>query len=475
MAGGNVKRSTSPTRHRAHGQLPPAHVDHLSEAVLAMSSLVLISAGSNAHGQLATGHIDDVHHFVNCNFLGAPPGCLPSDIVALEDIACGANHTLALLRRRNGSTELWGCGDGRRQQLGPSYVAVVEKDEGQAVGGTAIFRPLDLKLYTLESQCKTPLDGYTVRLIAAGWETSYAVLSCSGRDDILLSMGADDFGNLGVGPARTPDTKGKGRSAVNIVPLRAGLPSQKANNTLTVLTLSAGPHHTVAHIVVSSPDASAEAHVVGWGTARHGQLGSMYNAAGRPLPYTSSPNLIPIPFPEQVVQFALGNQHTVCLRCSGSLDALGSNRKEQLSGLADLHDIERIASTWNGTYALLRSGMVVAAGSNTHSQLGRGTSQNQRQSSLGPVCFPFDPHSGRIVDIACGSEHALCIVEQANPPGEASREVWGWGWNEHGNLGIDGTEDIGIPVQLWPRRELDVGRVKNIWAGCGTSWILLER
>ncbi|KAH9854412.1 RCC1/BLIP-II [Lenzites betulinus] len=440
-----------------------------------MSSLSLMSAGSNARGQLATGSLDDTHHFVCCSFLGAPSGHLPSNIFALEDIACGANHTLTLLRRRDGLNELWGCGDGRRQQLGLSYVAAVEEEGGEAMNATAIFRPLDLGLHALQILHEIPLDGYTVRLIAAGWETSYAVLSCPGRDDILLSMGADDFGNLGVGSSRTLKSKEQQRSAVSLVPLRTVSPSQNPNGTMTVLALSAGPHHIIAQIATSAPDASTEATMVGWGTARHGQLGPMCNATRRPLPFTPVPHKIPVASPEQVTQLALGNQHTTFLRSSGTLDALGSNRKDQLSGLADLHDIERVACTWNGTYALLRSGMVVAAGSNTHSQLGRGASHHERQSTLAPVRFPSDLYPARVVDIVCGSEHVLCIVERSDPTQETISEVWGWGWNEHGNLGIGGTEDVDIPAKLWPRRETDLGRVKNVWAGCGTSWILVER
>ncbi|KAH9926489.1 uncharacterized protein B0H18DRAFT_1006391, partial [Fomitopsis serialis] len=56
-----------------------------------------------------------------------------------------------------------------------------------------------------------------------------------------------------------------------------------------------------------------------------------------------------------------------------------------------------------------------------------------------------------------------------------AREVWGWGWNEHGNLGIVRRR---TPVLLYGcgRR---MGRLANravgIWGGNGTSWILVKR
>ncbi|KAJ7360882.1 hypothetical protein DFH08DRAFT_360705 [Mycena albidolilacea] len=40
-------------------------------------------------------------------------------------------------------------------------------------------------------------------------------------------------------------------------------------------------------------------------------------------------------------------------------------------------------------------------------------------------------------------------------------EVWDWGWNEHGDLGVGTTENVSIPVKIWPReaREATSGRV----------------
>lgn len=448
----------------------------ISSALLAMSSLSLFSAGSNARGQLATGNLEDAYYFRPCIFSGVAPGDLPPRTIAIEDISCGANHTLALLLRNDGKTELWGCGDGSRGQLGPSYVAVTEEAGGETANATAVFRLLDLNLHAFKSHEGVSLHEYTVRLIAAGWETSYTVLSCPGRDDVLLSMGANDFGNLGVGGTRSQTSQGDTRPPINVVPLRGPIQVEDVETTLTVLELSTGPHHTIARFLLASPDGSTETHVVGWGTARHGQLGPMSDDAGRPLPFTPHPVLVPISSSGHVTQLALGNQHTVCLLSSATLLAMGSNRKGQLSGLDDLCDVERIGCTWNGTYALLGSGELVATGSNTHSQLGRGTGGQGLEETIGPVSFPLGPDAGRVVQMACGSEHVLCVVERAgNAEAVPRREVWGWGWNEHGNLGTGGTEDVDVPVKIWPRYGDEEGWVANVWAGCGTSWILVQR
>ena len=482
--------------------------------------LSLLSAGSNARGQLAAGDTDDSHRFTPCHFNGASPGSLPEHVVAIQQIACGANHTLALLLDEGGRTELWGCGDGSRGQLGLNYA-------GEPEVNATVFRPLDLRLAEIDIDISSPLEEYSMRLIAAGWETSYVVLSCPDRSDVLLSFGADDFGNLGVGPpsgrTKKPNpAQQQQQHRVHVVDLRRALDatSPSTSTITTVLSLSTGPHHVLAPIRVRELNGSSTTHLVGWGASRHGQLGPVLDpSSGRPLPTCPSPILIPSAAPfasgasSSPSSCALGTQHTVYLRASGELVGLGSNRKGQLEGLAALADVAQVACTWNGTYALLRDGRVLATGSNTHSQLGRGpvsvsVPAARSGSGLGPVVFPFDAKTHKVTRLVCGSEHVLCLVDvsasRTNAEGDCGerregreREVWGWGWNEHGNLGIGGTADSNVPVRIWPpldanadadtdarghidgddaaRAQASRGEVLDVWAGCGTSWILIGR
>ena len=451
-----------------------------------MASISLFAAGSNARGQLATGDTEDAHQFFPCIFTGYPPNTVPNHVVAVEQIACGANHTLALLRSEDGNTELWGSGDGTRGQLGPSYAASTEKESENA---RAIFRPLDLPF---QIAGVGSLDGFTVRLIAAGWETSYVVLSRPEHSDVLLSMGANDFGNLGLGASPSTHTT-QGVHAVDLVSV---LPSDvtRSGVTLKILSLSTGPHHTVVRVSFVFPDGSSRTSLAGWGTSRHGQLGPILNASGRPSPSTPSPHHLPVDSPKDITAITLGNQHTVCLRSSGRLHALGSNRKDQLAGLDSLSGVTQVGCTWNGTYVLLESGQVLATGSNTHSQLGRGsTGTHSGHGTLAPVSLPIALGPGQITRLVCGSEHVLCIVKRSLAPKHESqeqrpaahREVWGWGWNEHGNLGIGGTDDAGVPVKVWPPEHVGAtgestsgrhgdGEVLNVWAGCGTSFLLVR-
>ncbi|KAF7318125.1 hypothetical protein HMN09_00320500 [Mycena chlorophos] len=250
---------------------------------------MLLSAGSNAHGQLSNSTLDDAHSFTPCSF---------SDNAQRRvlHLAFGANHTLALVEPSEGrAPELWGCGDGRAGQLGPEYTRAT------------VLTRLDLDLPT----------HYVPRLIAAGWETSYVVLSCPGKPDTVISFGGNDFGDLGVETA-TPTANG-----FHVVD--PGFRSR-------VRSIAAGQHHV---LLVSETGLA-----VGWGASRHGQLGE--TAA---KPFTSTPVVVAA----DIAAAAVGHHHSVLLHKSGTILGLGSNRKHQLDRLEDIRDATSIHCTWNGT------------------------------------------------------------------------------------------------------------------------------
>ncbi|GBE77295.1 regulator of chromosome condensation 1/beta-lactamase-inhibitor protein II [Sparassis latifolia] len=437
-----------------------------------MPSLSLFSAGSNAQGQLATGSVADAYSFAPAIFLRAQQaGALPPGSLGISQIACGANHTLVLIACEDSAErELWGSGDGRRGQLGPSFCAASKTVQGEQtevdMGPLPVFRRLDLQL---EGGARD-LRGYTPRLIAAGWETSYIVLARAGQSDVLLAMGADDFGNRGVGG------RGKGKEREepwHIVELERFVNASQGKTILTVKSLTTGPHTVIAQILVSSRDNDCQAQelMFGWGASRHGQLGG---AEHKPPSFYASPHPVVLPEGAQergkVAACALGTQHTVFLHGSGRLSGIGSNRKAQLRGIGTLEGVTAIGCTWNGTYAVMHDGSFVATGSHVRGLLGAG---EEGVSALAMVRFPFESGSRELLKMACGSEHVLCLFALR----DTATEVWGWGWNEHGTLGIGSTGDVEAPVRVWPPASegLHLGKAVDVWAGCGTSWILVER
>ncbi|TFK56404.1 RCC1/BLIP-II [Heliocybe sulcata] len=412
----------------------------------------LFCAGSNARDQLSTGDTEDKHTFTQA--LG-----LRSNISRILNVSGGSNHTLVLLEiiDETGTTsiELWGCGDGRRGQLGSSLV--------DDTWTTLQHIELDLEQHDLR--------GYTVRLASASWETSYLVLSCPGKSDILLSMGSNDYGDLGTG---SPKSDSENSHAVQPVGLD-DLFSDEDRGCTRITRVATGLHHVLVLLEIGR---KKQPFVVGWGMSRHGQLGHGTSTSSRLPPYVSTPCIVALdPSLGRVTSASLGHHHTVLLHENGQLTALGSNRKGQLRSLEQWGDIHSLDCSWNGTYVVVgrEDGLhILSAGDNSKGQLGF------RSSSDMFVQFPFTPATHRLLDMACGSEHVLCLFQARSAPSDdwsdrSPTEVWGWGWNEHGNLGLGNTEDSPVPVKIWPSQSAPGGNVKAIWAGCATSWIAVER
>ena len=433
--------------------------------------ITLLSTGSNAHGQLGNNTLDDSHIFQPCSFINHPPNSLPPGTSALLSVVSGANHTLVLLELVDQlglkKTELWGCGDGRAGQLGKIY-----REESFAGSSTAKFRKIELFLE------ENGLPGYSYRLISASWETSYAVLSCSGKGDVVISMGSDEFGDLGIGGFARIEKSEKDFHVVKFDHLST--PSS-IHNALRVESITSGQRHTIVHLQISE-SANIPPLLVGWGTSRHGQLGQLSSLSNsKPPPFISLPRIIAL---EDVVSSALGIHHSLFLHASGQMSALGSNRKGQLQ-LSPSKSVRAIGCTWNGSYAVVESNegwRIYSSGSNSHGQLGlKANPLNADIPNSGIVHFPeiLDSKSTSI-EIACGSEHILVLSRDNIKEDRFVQQVskfWGWGWNEHGNLGTGNTDDTLLPLKIWSNESGFISYLKGvdeltgIWAGAGTSWI----
>ncbi|KAF8634892.1 hypothetical protein AX15_000642 [Amanita polypyramis BW_CC] len=424
---------------------------------------VLLSAGSNAQGQLGNASTDDSHSFQRCSFLGCGQGALPTGTSRVVSLSSGANHTVVLLEVNDASSdrpkrELWGCGSGRKGQLGPAF--------SDPNGSSFVFRQIILPLE------QHSLAGRSYKAVCTAWEATYVVLESPGAQDVVISMGTNDFGDLGVEGKQQEKTV----HVVNFDHIEVDGLSLKSN-TLVVLDLSAGQHHVVVHLRAILANGSVRSFLVGWGSSRHGQLGEPPSDCKRyPVQqqFASKPRLIGTS--EDVIGLSLGIQHTVLLHGSKRASGMGSNRKGQLLGLKSLSNVRCVACTWNGTYAVVDEDVgawhVISTGSNAHGQLGRFTHSDIVSSGLNAaVEFPENINTHPLKGITCGSEHVLCLFSTEVEPGRPIAEVWGWGWNEHGNLGLGTTDDVHTPVRVLPTEWDDVLNIIDIWAGCGTSWV----
>lgn len=410
--------------------------------------IAIFSAGSNARGQLANGTVDDSHCFLRCAFDSDVADPLLNGIKSIS-LAFGANHTLMLLRDKRDESSVWVCGDGRKGQIG-------EELRARTAPLTA-FRRLDLN--------RPP--GYEYSGVAACWETSFISLSHPDKTDILLSMGADAYGDRGMGGPRAAAS----HDAVSSVGFEHLLDEDDQPDSIQILDIKAGTHHALVKIACRRRNGSRRALFAGWGASRHGQLG-----LGVTEPFTPSPTIVTVPEALDVVSFAVGNHHSVFVYSTGRVLASGSNRKNQTQGVDTIQDAQSVGTTWNGTYILhgppSEIWRIYAAGSNTKGQL----ASSRSDASSRDFILREDSAAREIV---CGSEHVLVRLQlnASNLDETCTREeVWGWGWNEHGNLGLGHVEDVHEPVCIWPNENCTVVQheIHCVWAGFGTTWIAIE-
>jgi protein ATS1 len=422
-------------------------------------TFALLAAGSNGQGQLGIGSTEDVSSFTRCSFH------LPGPDSAVVGLAAGANHTLLLLRH-GVRTTVYASGSNERGQLGPSPAFTS-------------FAPLDLNALVMSlgdeevpphlsvSSRQSLLESYSVKDVGASWETSFIHLRARERmlPDIIISFGANDWGELGRAGASGRTT------TVDFSAVCADLKG------LRIRKLVVGPRHAVA--LIEEQDGNTLC--VGWGAARHGQLGSSGSSPPRKIVPSPSKLAFPtLPFDPRsaaVSSISLGRDHTVIHSTSSSTNdavvvCLGSSRKQQLGTVpsasrsysvvtaAELggSDILQATCTWNSTFVVLND-RVLSWGSNSAGQLARSTSSAVDLAGKAELC-----DSRRIDRIACGSEHVVALVRSD----DGKNIVLGWGWNEHGNLGTGDQKDVWKPCVIWRGAE-----VIDVFAGNGTSWLVV--
>jgi alpha-tubulin suppressor-like RCC1 family protein len=184
-----------------------------------------------------------------------------------------------------------------------------------------------------------------------------------------------------------------------------------------------------------------------------------------------SPPLRPFPSPaspfQDVIDAALGADHSLVLRADGSVWGTGSNQFGQLgqpsqgdSGpqprrVMNLPTIVKVAAGANHSLVLDNTGAVWAFGSDSSGQLGIGVGNNT--ASFVPVMIPT---LSSVVDIAAGTDFSVAV--------DSAGKVWAWGNNQFFQLGDPGpTRTTPILVPKGP-----AFFVTNVAAGGRTAMAL---
>ncbi|CAO1630523.1 unnamed protein product [Sympodiomycopsis kandeliae] len=449
----------------------------------------MYAAGSNSGGQLGIGHLEDSHSWSQpqCQRFNGETIPFPPSNHRVDLMCGGANHTLAIVSgvNRKGSETLWVAGEVSTQV---SY---------SLPSPLTVFHQLPPPSY-LSAQANS--QQWIPKLVAAAWESSYVVYATDdeNQDDQIFSYGREnDFGQSGRGKDWRQDAQS--------MPLELPIPARGSSgrkSKVEITHLEASMRHAVLLATwlqwSESPSRLERRYaLVGWGAARHGQLGDVQGSEPdtRPGPIRKNkapsvvwtPRIIRTWYENEVnsagqppsaskagFSLALGRDLTAAIipqawqliSDTGGTDAtlllLGSNKSGQLSISPSTTTVEgaQVKCTWNSTFILTKEGQLLRAGKNDHGQLGQGKSQNEHLRL-------------QIDSVVCGSEHVL--IQNAD-------RVMGWGWNEHGNLAIehadDGQEeDQWIPMQIWPspNDHEDRERPVNIWAGCATTFLQVRK
>lgn len=455
-----------------------------------MTRYELYSTGSNSHGQLGLGSDDDYSTYTR---IALASHSQP------RQLALGANHTL-LIAEIDGRWKLLGSGSNAEGQLGRG-----------STNPRLSFEEIRWQQYVPDDLADEAEDDYSIQGIYSSWSTSFVHLRprrleedkgiVETRSDILVSFGSNDWGERG---------RGEGcHSNPTVVSF-----SSLVDGPYRISRLTAGPRHILAILEPLSPKSTSTATLVGWGASRQGQLGSDDSVSKLPRMFIV-PQAVPLPEPfsaSEIIYFSCGKDHSAILIHPSEISTesvlllLGSNKHRQLGPLppdspshlrtnilpltstrpdAPFDTLtSSVDTTWNSTFLTLSPKIasnlfpsdltdtsIIAFGSDSHGQLGNGKIIPPSLPADNPLRTIRFSSSSSSLCLCAGSEHLIALVNNST-----SQQVYSWGWNEHGNLGLgqDDLKDRGEPARVETIERLlreKAAVVEGIWAGMATSWI----
>lgn len=300
----------------------------------------------------------------------------------IDDVCCGAEHTIAMSRRNN-RVFSWGWGDFGRLAQG-------DKND--------IFLPRPVQAF----------EGVPVRSIVCGDTHCLAVLEAGG----VLAWGRNSNGQCGLG--MTDDVY-----SPRVVTALQGV---------CVTSAACGAEHSV----VSTSTGSV--YSFGWGS--YGNLG-LGDTQDRHIP-----EKVTALEGKDVRLVACGWRHSAAVTREGDVFTFGWSKYGQL-GHGDNEDqhlpkqltslgekVDTVAGGWRHTVAVTVSGKLYSWGWNRFGQLGLGSMDDSNVPSI--VTFTGD--DSPTVHVACGWRHTLAVL--------ASGSIFSWGRGASGQLGHGDTEEL---------------------------------
>jgi len=255
----------------------------------------------------------------------------------------------------------WGYYEGANQAL--NHYRLIDKDCQEEVG---------LKFLKLELSHRQ----------------NFLLVQNSQGQSQVYAWGANEFSQLGLGHG----------NAVNH-PSLLSFPDSLANWTLTSIVCGASSTFAIFQ------NAQGQSQVYAWGDNRFGQLGLGHNNA-----VVNHPSLLP--FPDSLAHWTLNNM----VASGDSTFAIFQNAE----GQSQVH----------------------AWGANGHGQLGLGHANNMNRPSLLP--FPDSLAHWTLNNIVASGASTFAIFQNA----EGQSQVYAWGANESGELGLRHNNAVTAPTLL---------------------------
>lgn len=156
---------------------------------------------------------------------------------------------------------------------------------------------------------------------------------------------------------------------------------------------------------------------------------------------------------ENVVKISVGHKHFLMLSSDGKVSGYGCNKYGQIAlEEYDSGIVCDIFAGWNHSILLLKSNELILLGKNDHNQLAHP------DKSCHKNILTFEDED--IQDLSVGSDHAMLLT---------NKRLLIWGWNEHGILGQNHTEQLfGAPQEL----NFDINGIKKIICGPVSCFII---
>ena len=169
-----------------------------------------------------------------------------------------------------------------------------------------------------------------------------------------------------------------------------------------------------------------------------------------------NPTLLPCEGSARFAGVAAGNFHSLAIDNDGRVFAWGSNARGRLgigralvrpavptplpSGSFAHRRVVSIGCGLHHSVFLLEDGSVFTAGCNENGQLGRQHAFRSVTTAAPAPCRVELPEAVKIVRISSGRHHVLALDQDG--------EMWAWGKNDSGQLGILGQQDSPVPIVI---------------------------